>query len=207
MMATTKAEVIRLLDQCGVSHLPAPDEPIPILIKTAGEPILATATVYDRGSFVQFRTAGLLSAPESRCRRTLLTALLHASHQFKLVKFAWDERDGEVVAYVDLFLGEGRLTKGQVERCVQVFTAVVPQTRARCEQIVKTGRDPGGDGGPAEILGLLRDMLRTAMAERQAHGTAEPELPPPNKAKGPKKKPKGGLDDLFGDLLDGDAGK
>lgn len=169
----TVSQLARLLDTCGVEHGPAADDVLPCFLQVDGEPLLVGAAVTSEGKIVQLRTVGWLSAPPGRHRRAFLTALMDMNFTHKLVKYAVDPDDQEVVAYLDLVLADARLTRKQLERSLRTFTNCVGDARKRLEKIVDSGDDPGEEEDEAALLArLLRETLEQAAANRQPRGRA-----------------------------------
>lgn len=94
------------------------------------------------GMIVQFRSVQLATDEGRTHRRELLTTLLDWNHQGKVLKWAYDDSDGEVVAYADMFIGQGTMTEQQVMRCLAAFL-LAAKRRDRVRTILSSGRDPG----------------------------------------------------------------
>src|SRR5262245_55277337 len=125
----TEQGLRELLESNGVACAPSMNGMIPMVIGSGTSKLFMTAAVND--GFVQFRTVQLLIATGASYRGVLLRALLHGCYRYKMVKFAFDESDGEVVAYIDVYLGEANLTKGQLQRCLNTARTVVLPMRTR----------------------------------------------------------------------------
>ncbi len=203
-MAAEISELKRLLDQSGVRHVDGPRGEILVMVDARPEPVNLVVSRVDDGKLVQLRTVGLLNGPERRYRRVLLKALLEANHRYKVVKFAFDPSDGEVVAYVDVLLGGARMTHTQMERYLRTMRTIVARTRTRAQAIVATGADPGeeqdtDEARAAALLEQLLEMRRRA----QAGGATTPSASPPD-SPGPKdgRAPGGGGQSDFERLLE-----
>src|SRR5262249_25601103 len=137
-------------------------------------------------------------------RGALLSAILQACYQYKLVKFAFDPSDGEVVAYIDVFLVDAQLTKAQFERCLNVLRNVVMPACNRFKSIVSTGHDPGDKEASTERLDALMQLLQELAEAGPPDAAPSPKAPVPSKQnnRGSKSATKGFdrlLDDVIGD--------
>ncbi len=159
----TLSELIALLDQCGVEHGTPAEDTVPCFVSAEGVPLLIVAAVTSDGKLVQFRTVGLMTAPPGKHRRALLCAMMAMNYSLKLVKFGIDPDDGEVVAYLDIVLGGGTLTRKQVERAMRTFKGTVGTGRRRLQKILDSGTDPGAE---QDEKTLLAQRLLEAMADK-----------------------------------------
>jgi hypothetical protein len=191
-MAVTVEQVKRVLVEIGikVAHVEAR---LVFNVAVGEEPLLVAAEIDD--DVLQFRTVNMLLAPGPGYRKVLLRALLDSCFAYKMIKLAFDPADGEVVGYVDLYLGDAQLTRKQIERCLAALL-LMHIVRSRCEAIVATGKDPGGDQLPKQPPG--------ALAAHRAAGS-----PMAKNVKQPKKPPRAGsgFDDLLEDILNNKSGK
>ena len=99
----------------------------------------------------------------------VLRALAEINFQRRLVKFAWDPQDGELVAYADAWLMDGTLTQDQFQRMLDNFLPSIDECRARLEKAMDTGADPGPEspeemmkrlaGGEGELLEAMKKVL------------------------------------------------
>lgn len=202
-MAISESRLRSLLEECGVTLLPATDSVVPFVLTHGGDRLCAVALTSNQGRIVQFRTVGMLETQGTRHRPQLLAALLHACYEYKLVKFAFDHKDGEVLAYIDLFLDEAELTKRQCQRCINALRNVVLGNKDRFQKIIETGKDPGKPPARQRRLEGLTDLL-SSLAESAEDTDGRPKTPPPPNQ--PPKKQGGnssdGFDQWLGGLLD-----
>jgi Putative bacterial sensory transduction regulator len=101
----------------------------------------------------------------------LLKVLGHLNYKLRLVKFAWDPSDGEIVVYADTWLVDTELTQAQSQRVIQGYFSALDMHSSRIDKTLETGKDPGaedlmamvergmGSGLPAELQKLLKDLL------------------------------------------------
>ncbi|HSH76075.1 MAG TPA: YbjN domain-containing protein [Longimicrobiales bacterium] len=99
------------------------------------------------GTFLQFRTIDYLQCGADHPHHALVLRVLAAINvEKRLVKFAWDASDGEIVAYADVWLEDGTLTERQFRRMLQNFMPTVDFAHERIRQTLESGRDPGEEG-------------------------------------------------------------
>ena len=111
------------------------------------------------GRFLQIRSAGWLQCPKGHPHmETMLQALLAANYKCRFVKFAWDPKDGEIVAYGDVWIEDGSLTQRQFHSVMENYFAVIDMQRGRFDKIISTGKDPG-DIEPQKVIDEMMDRL------------------------------------------------
>jgi len=202
-MAISESRLRSLLEECGVTLLPATDSVIPFVLSHGGERLCAVAVTSNEGRIVQFRTVGMIETQGTRHRRELLAALLHACYEYKLVKFAFDHDNGEVLAYIDLFLDEAQLTKQQCQRCINALRNVVLGNKDRFQKIIDTGQDPGKPPARQRRLEALSELL-SSLSDSPGSTENRPKPPSPPTQKPPKRggNSSDGFDEWLGGLLD-----
>ncbi|MBN1418049.1 MAG: YbjN domain-containing protein [Planctomycetes bacterium] len=192
------AALTALLDRCDVSHGESTLDHVPMLLRAGGEDLLVVASISFEGKMVQFRTVGLLLAPDQEYRRELLSALMEMNDDFKLIKLAYDTDDGEVVAYVDVLLAEGEMTEAQLRRCIGILREIGGMAKTRLAEIAKSGKDPGKAASTlTRLMAHLKDEVGPAAAGGRRNDS------------GRKKGREGGrsFDDMLRDLLDEKGGR
>ena len=192
-MAITLPHLEELLDQCNVSTGPAVDNMVPLVIEGGGEQTIVTLQLDEDGDSLQFRTMYLLRVLEKRHWPLLLITLAKLNGQYKMIKFALDTSDGEVIAYCDLFLADASLTAAQLQRCILLLKTVVLPSKKRLEKLLATGEDPGES--PIDSLGLLLEGFAASGKERTG--------PSETSESGPKPAHHAGLDDAFLGTIEG----
>lgn len=104
------------------------------------------------GMFLQFRTIGWLSCPDDHPSLTAVLKVIGAeNYRRRLVKLGWDPADGELVAYADVWLMDGKLTKQQFSRILHNYLPVMDLGYLRLKKTIETGHDPGQQE-PGEAL-------------------------------------------------------
>jgi len=122
-------------------------------------------SLYEEGNFLQFRSVNYLCCPAGhRSLPEVLKAIADINYQARLVKFAWDQSDGEIVAYADAWIMDGTLTQGQLSRMISNYVPVIDMQFYRLEKTIKEGKDPG------------RIDPATLMARLAAESSLPPEL-------------------------------
>lgn len=121
------------------------------------------------GRFVQFRTVGYLSCPSDHPHVDAVLRLLgELDFQLRLVKFGWDPTDGEIAAYVDVWLEDGTITQKQFSAMLQCFIPGIDFNHQRISKTIETGSDPGelkpedvlaqASGLPAKVKSVLEQL-------------------------------------------------
>jgi hypothetical protein len=96
------------------------------------------------GRFLQFRTVQYQRcAPDHRHAAALLRVLAEINYQLRFVKFGWDAKDGEVVAYGDVWLMDAGLSQDQFTRVLGNFLPSIDEQFTRIAEVIANGRDPG----------------------------------------------------------------
>lgn len=115
-------------------------------------------SLMDNGQFLQFRTLHYLACPRQHSSTpAMLKVIADLNLRLRLVKFAWDAADGEVLAYADAWIMDGKLTQKQFNRMLANFMPAIDVNRRRLRDTLETGNDPG-EVTPEQAVGdLLRD--------------------------------------------------
>jgi hypothetical protein len=101
-------------------------------------------SLYDDGVFLQIRSINYMyCAPDHPALHELLKAMADANYQTRLVKFAWDRSDGEIVAYADVWLMDTGLTQQQLHRMLGNYVPAIDMQSYRFQRTLDEGRDPG----------------------------------------------------------------
>jgi hypothetical protein len=117
------------------------------------------------GRFLQFRTIGYHSCPQDHAHlEAVLRLLATLDYQLRLTKFGWDPSDGEIVAYADVWLEDGKITQKQFSEMVHCYVSAIDFNNTRIGRTIDTGTDPG-ELKPEDILagasGLPPDLRET----------------------------------------------
>lgn len=96
------------------------------------------------GRFLQLRTIRYqLCQANHPHTAAALRVLAELNHQLRFVKFGWDPKDGEVMAWGDIWLVDAGLTQAQFSRVLSNFLPAIDDQYPRVSKTIATGRDPG----------------------------------------------------------------
>jgi len=197
-MALTRAELQKLVEGEDLRYFLDPQREALLLGAQGAHGRYQFVIVLDLGgTFLQWRTIQLHHCPAGHKHiLPVLQALMAMNYQMRLVKFAWDPTDGEIVAYADHWVMDGAVTQEQFSRMARNYLPTVDLAYHRVVQIMETGKDPGVED-PASAARSLRggelpEPLRRFLAslEEAARGAA-PEGGDEGKDKKDRKKAPG----------------
>jgi hypothetical protein len=181
-MALTLEELKGLFDGEGIKYFVAPDQPALLAGFKGINGSYQVITVLELdGAFMQFRTMNWLHcAPDHPALVEVLKAISDENYTRRMVKFGWDARDGELVAYADVWVEDSTFTKSQFNRMLYVYLPVIDMTFLRLTKAMETGHDPG-QMRPEDMLagsgsgGGLSEQIQALLAEIGAGGGKPPE--------------------------------
>lgn len=190
-MPLTMQHLHHLLSQCGVTIVATTRGCLVVAMKGRQTPFLITAESRENGTLLQLRTQSLAHARHPMYRSTVLSALLSANWKYKLVKFALDPGDGEIIGYVDVLLRGADLTVRQLGACLEALHQLGLRMQRRIERIAATGADPGDrDADIArDLLAGAALMMLIEAAQRSAASPAAPTAAPPPRTPPPRPPP------------------
>ncbi|NQT17810.1 MAG: YbjN domain-containing protein [Planctomycetes bacterium] len=136
-------------------------------------------SLYDDGVFLQVRSVNYLNCPPDHpALGEVLQAIADVNYQTRLVKFAWDRVDGEIVAYADAWLMDASLTQDQLHRILGNYVPAIDLQSYRLKKTMQEGKDPGridpatlakellkGDTVSPEIRAILEEAAKEAQEE------------------------------------------
>ena len=155
-MAITFAQLKDLVRKEGLQFFVDPDE-TRLIVGVSGicGKFQLVISVYDQGVFLQIRSVNYMFCPPNHPALVeLLKAMADVNYQTRLVKFAWDQSDGEVVAYADLWLMDTTLTQEQLHRMLGNYVPAIDLHSYRFRRTLEEGRDPGRVD-PSKLVGEL----------------------------------------------------
>ena len=155
-MAITFEELKELVSREGLRFFVDPGEQR-LMVGVAGMcgKFQLVLSLYDEGVFLQFRSVNYMYCPPDHpALPELFKAMADANYQTRLVKFAWDAGDGEVVAYADIWLMDATLTQEQLHRMLGNYVPAIDMQSYRFERTLKEGKDPGRID-PTRLMGEL----------------------------------------------------
>lgn len=181
-MAITFDALKQLVEAAELKYFVAPDRPV-IMLGFQGllSQVQLVISLEDQGEFLQFRTIHFLECPAGHPNLgEVLKAIGHLNYSRRLVKFAWDPSDGEIVMYADMWLVDSAPSRGQFRRMVQSFFGSADLGHGRLKLTIDTGKDPG-ELEPQELLRLLSGsdsplsgLLKSLLGKLSPKGPARP---------------------------------
>jgi hypothetical protein len=152
-MALTLPRLQELLKAEGLLFYVAPDRPV-VRLGVAGMFGRYEMVVHleNEGQFLQFRTVGYMTCPATHPNlAAVLRAMAAINYRNRFVKFGWDQSDGEIAGYGDMWVVDGDVTPQQFSRMMHNFVPAIDTSSARLKETMTTGRDPG-DEDPIAML-------------------------------------------------------
>ena len=165
-MAMTLDELKKLFDAEGIKYFVDPDRPALLAtFRGVGDPHRVVAKLEVGGKFLQLRTIGWLSCPDDHSSvSAVLKAIGAENYLRRLVKLGWDPSDGEIVAYADVWLMDGKLTQQQFSRILHNYLPVIDMAYRRLEKAIETAHDPG-DMGLEDLVDAMGEAAGTRLPE------------------------------------------
>jgi hypothetical protein len=112
------------------------------------------------GEFLQFRSMEYLYCPRDNANLdATLQTLGELNYRLRLMKFGWDPADGEIAAYVDLWIMDAVITQGQFSRMVQAYMTILDDEYPKLKKAVEDGVGPADSGGSDQDEGGVIDSL------------------------------------------------
>ncbi len=110
----------------------------------------------EEGGYVRGYIPWFLKVEDSPYKERVLIRLLRLNGEYKILKFAYDDNDGEVCVSVEIPVEDGTLTRDQLHRMMYILTQVVFDERERLVMLMTKGIYPeSGDVGFQESLDRL----------------------------------------------------
>lgn len=99
------------------------------------------------GEFLQFRSMEYLYCPKDHPNlEATLQTLGELNYRLRLMKFGWDPTDGEIAAYVDLWIMDAEITQEQFSRMAQAYMNILDDEFPKLQAAIESGVAPGGSG-------------------------------------------------------------
>jgi hypothetical protein len=173
-MALTMEGLRKLVDAEGLHYFLAPDRPALMLNVTGVNGRYQFMIILDvDGQFLQLRTFGYRPCSANHPHLPeLLKVIAQLNYRLRLVKFAWDPAEGEVVVYADIWLVDSEPTQAQFQRMIHTLFSAMDMHYPRIVKTLETGKDPGaedlmamvgrsmGAGLPPEVQKLLEELVK-----------------------------------------------
>ena len=144
-MALTFAQLQELVKKENIHYFIAPDRPV-VRFGIGGMfgQYEIVISLQDDGKFIQFRTVGYLNCLANNANlNAVLQTLATINFTKRLVKYAWDSSDGEIVAYADLWVMDNQVTQEQFSRIMSNFIPGIDVAYRRIRGALESGKDPG----------------------------------------------------------------
>lgn len=114
------------------------------------------------GRFLQFRTLGYTACPADHPHLEVVLKILgHLNYERRLVKFGWDPSDGEIVAYADMWVEDGKVTQKQFKAIMSTFLPAIDLANRRIQEALRSGTDSEANASDDPLAGI-RELLRQA---------------------------------------------
>ena len=114
------------------------------------------------GEFLQFRSISYNTCPVGHPQLgATLQLLADLNYRLRFLKLGWDENDGEITVYGDMWIKDGTVTQKQFGQMVHSYLSMMDLNNRRIQETIRTGKDPGEtipDGAPKGSSGLPPEM-------------------------------------------------
>jgi len=158
-MAYTLSELRELLEAEGLRYYLVPDrEGVMLTLSGSNGRFQFLILLEEDGEFLQFRSTEYLYCPRDHPHLgATLEVLGELNYRLRLMKFGWDPVDGEIAAYVDLWIMDAEITHGQFSRMAQAYMAILDEEFLRIREAVESGTGPGSEeaGDDSETISSL----------------------------------------------------
>jgi hypothetical protein len=151
-MALSMDGLKSLLDGIGLRYFADPQRNV-LMFSLRGEQIAYQLLLLleAEGRFLQFRSIGFMHCPAAHPHHAEVMKVLGAlNYQLRLVKHAWDARDGEIVTMADLWVMDTTVTPAQFRRMLENYVGGMDDGYVRLTKTLQTGKDPGPTAATAQ---------------------------------------------------------
>jgi hypothetical protein len=145
-MAITVDWMKDLFKSANVRFLVDPDNPALMFGVTTptGKNFMVRAAVEANGYFLQLRSVQFGNCTKDNpSLPAVLRVLAALNYKFRVIKYGWDQNDGEIAVYIDLTVADTTPTRDQVMSLIGYFIDMLDKSRDRIMKTVQTGTDPG----------------------------------------------------------------
>ena len=151
-MAYSLPELRELLEAEGLRYYLIPDrEGVMLTLSGSNGRFQFLILLEEDGEFLQFRSIEYLYCPTDHPHLdATLRVLGELNYRLRLMKFGWDPADGEIAAYVDLWMMDAVITNGQFGRMAQAYMSILDDEFPRIREAIESGTVPGAGGSPEE---------------------------------------------------------
>lgn len=144
-MGMTVDGLRRLLDARGIRYFQDPNRPVLLMNFTGMFGTYQVIMLIDvDGRFLQARTVGYASCPKSHPHCDVALQVLGAlDYELRMTKWGWDPNDGEIVAYLDVWVEDGTVTDAQFQTLLAIYLPAIDLAHQRITTAMATGVDQG----------------------------------------------------------------
>jgi hypothetical protein len=167
-LAITLDQLKKLCEGEDFKYFLAPDRPMVMLgFGGVNGSFQVIVPIEVDGRFMQVRTMSYLHCPADHPHVNAVLAVLGSlNYRLRMTKFGWDPKDGEIVAYADVWVEDGEVTQKQFGALFRSLIPSVDLNFKRLSVTIETGEDPGeasakdmlGATLPSELRGLLKKI-------------------------------------------------
>ncbi len=144
-MAMKMEDLRKLLDAEGLRYYLDPNRDAALLGFGGVDEQLEIVIALDvEGRFLQFRSMNYSTCKADHPHLpAVLRLLAQLNLSLRLVKYAWDQRDGEIMVFADVWLMDAALTAEQFKRMLHNIVSSMDENLPRIRQTIESGKDPG----------------------------------------------------------------
>ena len=167
-MATTLSTLAQYLDNYDLTYQ-VDSENERIIFGGKGENIenlWIVIRLCENGEFIQLIAPEILNVQDHIYKSVLFQTLLIIQWELKMLRFAYDPSDGEIMASIQLPIEDSTLTEKQFFRALQSLVRMVDKTAMpRLKTVLATGKDPGKQKLVDELLTSLSPEVVSLLEE------------------------------------------
>jgi hypothetical protein len=155
-MAVTMDTLREGIEVEGIRIFQHEDDALLVPIHRQGQMFHLEIERMEEGGYVRGYIPWFMKIEDTPFRERVLVRLLRLNGEYKILKFAYDDNDGEVCVSVEIPVEDGTLTREQLHRMMYILTQVVFDERERLVMLMTKGIYPeSGDIGFQESLDRL----------------------------------------------------
>lgn len=158
-MAISMDQLKRLLDNEGLRYFLDPRRDAVMLSGGGMFGVYQCVILLEmNGTFLQFRSLAYAHCTQQHPQlAAVLRLLAEVNYLKRMFKIGWDADDGEITAYLDVWIEDNTLTQAQFGQVLRLYFSVLDSTNRRLRQVLETGKDPG-ELGAEDIVRILREQ-------------------------------------------------
>lgn len=170
-MATTYEEIIGYLNEEGLAFTDLREkgaDGIRVSFKYGEDdemPEVAFIRVDENGNFIHFFEPQRYKYAEGEHKEKVFQTLLAIQYESKMLQWAYDPRDGEIRACIELPLEDAKLTKRLFLRALKGLVEMMDTYHDRIKRVMETGEDSGPEDRRAATISALEEVLSRLRGE------------------------------------------